>query len=158
MHIPNKNQTKTHHFSLKFSKFLKNKNISMVIKISQQEKEELKELMIKNLLIDLEKGVDPNYPAILTAHLTVREAIYQNWRPAIIGNEIYISLDLLNNDIFSYVALGHIHKPQYINNLKNIAYCGSIDTIDFGEADFDHCFILLEIDNNSLETNFISIP
>ncbi|HOW02576.1 MAG: exonuclease SbcCD subunit D [Caldisericia bacterium] len=126
--------------------------------IKEQEKEELKELMIKNLLIDLEKGVDPNYPAILTAHLTVREAIYQNWRPAIIGNEIYISLDLLNNDIFSYVALGHIHKPQYINNLKNIAYCGSIDTIDFGEADFDHGFILLEIDNNSLETNFISIP
>lgn len=126
--------------------------------LKEEEKVELKELMIKNLLNDLENRIDSKYPSLLTAHLTVREAIYQNWRPAIIGNEIYISLDLLNNDLFSYVALGHIHKPQFINNLKNIAYCGSIDTIDFGEADFDHGFILLEIDKKSIESNFVKIP
>lgn len=126
--------------------------------LKEEEKVELKELMIKNLLDDLEKKINSKYPAILTAHLTVREAIYQNWRPAIIGNEIYISLDSLNNEVFSYIALGHIHKHQFINNSKNIAYCGSIDTIDFGEADFDHGFILLEIDKNSVESNFIKIP
>ncbi|MGM0396210.1 MAG: metallophosphoesterase family protein [Bacillota bacterium] len=30
-----------------------------------------------------------------------------------------------------YIALGHIHKPEFLE--KNIAYCGSLEPLDFGE-------------------------
>lgn len=33
---------------------------------------------------------------------------------------------------FNYIALGHIHKPQFVG--KNIAYCGSPEPLDFGET------------------------
>lgn len=33
---------------------------------------------------------------------------------------------------FNYIALGHIHKPQFIED--NIAYCGSPEPLDFGET------------------------
>ncbi|WP_422486676.1 metallophosphoesterase family protein [Gudongella sp. DL1XJH-153] len=31
-----------------------------------------------------------------------------------------------------YIALGHIHSPEFIH--KNIAYCGSLEPLDFGET------------------------
>jgi len=31
-----------------------------------------------------------------------------------------------------YIALGHIHKPQFLHH--NIAYCGSLEPLDFGET------------------------
>lgn len=126
--------------------------------LKDEEKRELKELMIKTLLDDFEKKIDNKHPAILTAHLTIREAIYPNWRPTIIGNEMYVSLELLQNKAFSYVALGHIHKHKFFDGLPIVAYCGSIETIDFGEADFDHGFIVSEISKDASEAEFISIP
>ncbi|EOD00872.1 metallophosphoesterase family protein [Caldisalinibacter kiritimatiensis] len=43
-----------------------------------------------------------------------------------------INKDLLINSGFDYVALGHIHKPQFIT--ERIAYCGSPEPLDFGET------------------------
>ncbi|MFA5522867.1 MAG: DNA repair exonuclease [Tissierellales bacterium] len=38
----------------------------------------------------------------------------------------------LMNSGFDYIALGHIHKPQFIS--KSISYCGSPEPLDFGET------------------------
>ncbi|WIV11494.1 DNA repair exonuclease [Proteiniborus sp. MB09-C3] len=43
-----------------------------------------------------------------------------------------ISKNALMNSGFNYIALGHIHKPQFIND--NISYCGSPEPLDFGET------------------------
>jgi exonuclease SbcD len=46
----------------------------------------------------------------------------------------YLPIDKnkLKSKGFDYIALGHIHKPQFISN--NISYCGSPEPLDFGEA------------------------
>lgn len=41
-------------------------------------------------------------------------------------------INKLTNLSMDYIALGHIHKPSFIN--KNIAYCGSLEPLDFGET------------------------
>lgn len=41
-------------------------------------------------------------------------------------------IDKLTSLAMDYIALGHIHKPLFIK--KNIAYCGSLEPLDFGET------------------------
>jgi DNA repair exonuclease SbcCD nuclease subunit len=52
----------------------------------------------------------------------------------VMGNSKYMSLAIheLRNLSMDYVALGHIHKPMFLE--KNIAYCGSLEGLDFGET------------------------
>ncbi|MTI68894.1 MAG: exonuclease SbcCD subunit D [Firmicutes bacterium] len=42
-----------------------------------------------------------------------------------------IDINMLINSNFNYVALGHIHKHEFIN--EKICYCGSPEPLDFGE-------------------------
>jgi exonuclease SbcD len=126
--------------------------------IKDSDKSEATSAIIRKLIEILKESLEKEYPAILTAHLTLSEAIYQNWHPTIIGNELYVSLDTLKDNAFSYVALGHIHKPQSFNLKPEIAYCGSMETVDFGEANFDHGFIFLNIEKDGVEKEFIPIP
>jgi DNA repair protein SbcD/Mre11 len=129
--------------------------------ISDDEQQKLFDNLFTRLIKDFKKDLDPVLPSILTAHLTLREAVYDNWRPTIVGNELYVTDTILKDPIFSYVALGHIHKHQSFKSDKEfpeIAYCGSIDTLDFGEANFEHGFVSLEIENNKTESKFITIP
>ncbi len=47
---------------------------------------------------------------------------------------------------YDYIALGHIHKQQFI--YENMAYAGSLEPLDFGEIG-EHGFILGKIGNQS---------
>lgn len=49
-------------------------------------------------------------------------------------NSPYLPMDKdkLKSKGFDYIALGHIHKPQFVSN--NISYCGSPEPLDFGET------------------------
>lgn len=50
------------------------------------------------------------------------------------GDNDYMPIDIeyLKTLNLDYVALGHIHKPEII--AENIAYCGSLEPLDFGET------------------------
>ena len=49
-------------------------------------------------------------------------------------NSVYLPINkqLLESKGFDYIALGHIHKPQFITD--KICYCGSPEPLDFGET------------------------
>lgn len=69
-------------------------------------------------------------------------------------NSNYLPLDLkelkrLNMD---YIGLGHIHKPEIIEN--NIAYCGSPEPLDFGEIG-DRGFIQGYISEEDIEIKLV---
>lgn len=53
---------------------------------------------------------------------------------------------------FDYVALGHIHKPEFIK--ENIAYSGSLEPLDFSETG-QHGFILGEINDKKKTFEFV---
>ncbi len=94
------------------------------------------------------KERDPSLPLILTAHASVEGASYGGERTVMIGHDLTLSGSLVRNPAFDYVALGHIHKPQNLNEGAQppVIYPGSIERVDFGEAREDKFFVLAEVE------------
>lgn len=103
-------------------------------------------------LIDgwLEEEADSNLPVILTAHASIEGAKYGGERLVMLGNDLVLSGSLVRNPRLSYVAMGHIHKPQDVNEGQQppVIYPGSIERVDFGEADEDRYFVIAEVEKD----------
>lgn len=71
-------------------------------------------------------------PAVLMAHLAVEGCDTEGHREPTVGG-----MDKVSEDIFgptwSYVALGHIHKPQSIGKGGRVAYSGTPVAVSFDE-------------------------
>ena len=90
---------------------------------------------------------DTNLPIILTAHASVEGAKYGSERMVMLGNDLVLPPALVKDPRLDYVALGHIHKPQNLNEQGHppVIYPGSIERVDFGEAGDKKYFILAEV-------------
>jgi len=90
---------------------------------------------------------NPDLPLILMAHASVQGAKYGSERAVMLGQELVLSPALLRDKRLDYVALGHIHQHQNLNegNDPPIIYPGSIERIDFGEAREAKGFVLAEV-------------
>ncbi len=104
---------------------------------------------INDLIQDFfEKDYDPALPLILTAHASIEGAKFGGERLVMLGNDLVLSGSLVRNPKFSYVAMGHIHKPQDVNEgfQPPVIYPGSIERVDFGEAKEDRFFVIAYIE------------
>lgn len=110
---------------------------------------------IEGRLTDLVNGwlenADPHLPVILTAHASVQGAKYGSERTVMLGADMVLPGSLVRDTRLDYVALGHIHKPQDLNENAHppVIYPGSIERVDFGEAADDKFFILAEVEKGS---------
>lgn len=97
---------------------------------------------------------DKSLPLILTAHLSVQGAKYGSERMVMLGSDMVVTGALVKNTNLDYVALGHIHKAQNLNEGDHppVIYPGSIERIDFGEEEDDKAFVIAEIEKG--KTNF----
>ncbi|HVM73062.1 MAG TPA: exonuclease SbcCD subunit D [Anaerolineales bacterium] len=93
-------------------------------------------------------GADPALPTILTAHASVEGAKYGSERTVMLGADLVLPGSLVRDARLDYVALGHIHKPQDLNENAHppVIYPGSIERVDFGEAADDKFFIIAEVE------------
>jgi len=91
---------------------------------------------------------DSSLPIILTAHASIEGAKFGEERLVMLGNDLVLSAGLVKNKNFNYVAMGHIHKPQDVNEGSQppVIYPGSIERIDFGEAAEDRFFVIAHIE------------
>ena len=91
---------------------------------------------------------DPTLPIILTAHASIEGAKFGGERLVMLGNDLVLSGSLVKNPKFNYVAMGHIHKPQDVNegNQPPVIYPGSIERVDFGEAKEARFFVIAHIE------------
>jgi DNA repair protein SbcD/Mre11 len=95
----------------------------------------------------LEKQVDPALPVVLTAHCSVQGALYGGERSVMLGSDLVLPGSLVRDPRLSYVALGHIHKPQNLNPGAQppVIYPGSIERVDFGEVEDDKFFVIADV-------------
>lgn len=99
----------------------------------------------------LASRIDPKYPSVLVAHLAAADATLSgSEQTAIIGRDPVFLTSTLANSAFNYVALGHIHKFQDLNANAQppVVYSGSIERIDFGEANETKGAVLVTIDQD----------
>ncbi|HSQ40152.1 MAG TPA: hypothetical protein VLM78_08310, partial [Anaerolineales bacterium] len=94
------------------------------------------------------ENADLSLPIILTAHASIEGAKFGGERLVMLGNDLVLSGSLVKNKRFSYVAMGHIHKPQDVNegHQPPVIYPGSIERVDFGEALEDRFFVIAHIE------------
>jgi exonuclease SbcD len=97
----------------------------------------------------LEKA-DASLPTILTAHASVQGAKYGSERTVMLGADLVLPGSLVRDERLDYVALGHIHKPQDLNENAQppVIYPGSIERVDFGEAGDEKFFIIAEVEKH----------
>lgn len=102
------------------------------------------------------KKTDPRLPVILTAHASVQGARFGGERMVMLGNDLVLSASLVKDPRLDYVALGHIHKPQNLNEGAHppVIYPGSIERIDFGEAEDDKFFIVAEVEHGQTDVSW----
>ncbi len=100
--------------------------------------------------------IDPELPVILTAHASVQGAKYGAERMVMLGNDLVLSGSLVKDTRLDYVALGHIHKPQNLNENAHppVIYPGSIERVDFGEAQDKKFFVIADIAKGKTEVDW----
>lgn len=87
-------------------------------------------------------------PAVLVGHFTVGGAQMGAERSFILGTDAQVPLETLADPVWDYVALGHIHYHQCLNEEPPVVYSGSTDRVTFGEEHEEKGFVLINIDND----------
>jgi exonuclease SbcD len=104
----------------------------------------------------LEKA-DLSLPLILTAHASIVGADYGSERLVMLGQDMALGKNLVTDPRLDYVALGHIHKHQCLNDQPPVVYSGSIERIDFGEAREKKGYVLAEVGKGHTEWRFVPL-
>jgi exonuclease SbcD len=104
----------------------------------------------------LDERLDPDLPVVLSAHCSVQGAVYGGERTVMLGGDLVLKPSLVKDPRLDYVALGHIHKPQNLNEGAHppVIYPGSIERVDFGEASDEKFFVIAEVARGKTEVSW----
>jgi exonuclease SbcD len=106
------------------------------------------ERSIVDAIADQADQLDPSLPAVLAAHIAMSDSIVktasEKWMT--VGRFPQINRSDLRPDAFDYVALGHHHCFQRLQEHPPMVYAGSMQRVDFGEERDDKGFVMVELD------------
>jgi exonuclease SbcD len=99
---------------------------------------------------------DPQLPIILIAHASVQGAVFGGERTVMLGADLILPGSLVKDTRLDYVALGHIHKAQDLNDNGHppVIYPGSIERVDFGEAADEKYFVIAHVERGHTEVEW----
>lgn len=125
---------------------------------SLEEKHKLLHDQLLKRLEDMrQKYVKKELPSVLVSHIHVR------------GSQINTSHHLSESDTvvfdpaeipasWSYIAYGHIHKPQSLLNASYIRYAGSIERLNSGERCDDKSVVVVDIGPRGRQEDPFCLP
>jgi len=115
---------------------------------NQLSNEKFNKAIEKKLICDLDEQIadlDPAIPSILASHVSVDLAKTSSEKSMTLGKDYLLPTKFLANSKLDYIALGHIHKHQILNEDPPVVYSGSLERIDFGEEKDSKGFCIINI-------------
>jgi exonuclease SbcD len=112
------------------------------------------------IVTDLARQADEHdMPRLLAGHLSVAEARYGSERTVMLGRDVAVTTSVLADPAWDYVALGHIHKHQSLNEGRTpaVVYAGSLERIDFGEEAEAKGFCWVELARQATRWTFVPV-
>ncbi|MFC1865923.1 exonuclease SbcCD subunit D [Chloroflexota bacterium] len=110
----------------------------------EQLNHKMQQVLTRIIKTEAEK-LDPALPAILAAHIWVSGSRIGSEDTMTIGQEQVLLPGNVANPAFDYIALGHIHRHQVLNETPPMVYAGSLERLDFGDQKDEKGFYLVEI-------------
>lgn len=87
-----------------------------------------------NIVVGMKSLCEPGKLTILMSHYTVPGANTESGQVQFLSQvEPVITQEMLIAANYDLVALGHIHRPQFINGLDNVCYSGAVNAINFND-------------------------
>ncbi|HNT75879.1 MAG TPA: exonuclease SbcCD subunit D [Anaerolineae bacterium] len=113
-----------------------------------------------NIIQELSAALTPDAPAILMAHLSVESAHWGSERNIMVGRDVTVPLSALTDSVWDYVALGHIHQHQNLNENATppVVYPGSLERVDFGEEKQPKGFCWIEVQRGQTDWRYLETP
>tara|TARA_B100000959_G_scaffold67553_1_gene71618 strand:+ start:14577 stop:15818 length:1242 start_codon:yes stop_codon:yes gene_type:complete len=115
---------------------------------NQLSNENLNKAIEKKLIEDLNTEIgnlDSSMPSILASHVSVDLAKTSSEKSMTLGKDYILPTKSLASNKLDYVALGHVHKHQVLNDDPLVVYSGSLERIDFGEEKDSKGFCAISI-------------
>jgi exonuclease SbcD len=115
---------------------------------------------IAGMAAEKRKETGKNVPIVVTGHLfaaggqTIEE---DGVRDIYVGNLGKVESDTFS-ELFDYVALGHLHIAQKVNQNNRIRYCGSPIPMGFGESKQQKIVNLVKIIDNQAFVEPLPVP
>ncbi len=111
-----------------------------------QINEKMQQVLTSIVTASIQK-LDPALPAILAAHVWVAGARIGSEASMTMGQEHTFLLSNIAHPAFDYVALGHIHRHQILQDNPPVVYAGSLERLNFGEETDDKGFYVVDIES-----------
>jgi exonuclease SbcC len=104
------------------------------------------------------KGIcEDGLPSALMAHYTVPGCDTESGQSSyMIQFEPVLSPQALNAAKFDLVALGHIHRPQKLENVPNCFYSGAVNALNFNDEGQERGFYIHDLDADEGKTMLVS--
>ena len=100
---------------------------------------------------------DARLPTVLMAHVSVRGTDVSPLFRISESENVVVDAEILHAN-YSYVALGHIHKPHAVGGHEHVRFCGSIDRMDLGEQFDNKGVVVFELTPNGLVAAPATLP
>ncbi len=112
----------------------------------------------ENLATFCRQYIDRGIPLIATGHLFMQGAqVSESERDIHIGNQASVNAARMPGS-FGYIALGHLHRAQKINDNPPVVYSGSPLPLSFSEQNDHKSVVLINIDGEKIERQRLSVP
>jgi exonuclease SbcD len=93
------------------------------------------------------------YKKILIGHLAIEGSLPIGDELDDLANELFCPIDIFNG--YDCVWMGHIHRPQVMQQFPHIAHIGSMDISNFGEVDQKKHIIIFDCMTGEWEIEYL---